>query len=82
MSNALAAAAVAIGPGAGVESTAAALSRAVLLASARMEVTDRPDRVQIINGAFNANPDSMKAAAFTALSAWRTDAGPSPSWAR
>jgi UDP-N-acetylmuramoyl-tripeptide--D-alanyl-D-alanine ligase len=68
VSNALAAAAVAIGLGAGVEKTAAMLSRAVLVASGRMEVTDRPDGVRIINDAFNANPDSMKAA-FTALAA-------------
>ncbi|MBT2511548.1 UDP-N-acetylmuramoyl-tripeptide--D-alanyl-D-alanine ligase [Streptomyces sp. ISL-98] len=68
VSNALAAAAVAIGLGTGVEKTAAALSRAVLVASGRMEVTDRPDRVRIVNDAFNANPDSMKAA-FTALEA-------------
>ncbi|MFD5780431.1 UDP-N-acetylmuramoyl-tripeptide--D-alanyl-D-alanine ligase [Streptomyces sp. NPDC126933] len=68
VANALAAAAVAIGLGAGVEKTAAALSRAVLVASGRMEVTDRPDGVRIINDAFNANPDSMKAA-FTALQA-------------
>ncbi|MFD7314044.1 UDP-N-acetylmuramoyl-tripeptide--D-alanyl-D-alanine ligase [Streptomyces sp. NPDC059883] len=68
VANALAAAAVAIGLGAGVDKTAAALSRAVLVASGRMEVTDRPDGVRIINDAFNANPDSMKAA-FTALQA-------------
>ncbi|MFJ1662367.1 UDP-N-acetylmuramoyl-tripeptide--D-alanyl-D-alanine ligase [Streptomyces anthocyanicus] len=68
VSNALAAAAVAIGLGAGVDKTAAALSRAVLMASGRMEVTDRPDGVRIINDAFNANPDSMKAA-FTTLEA-------------
>ncbi|CAL9652943.1 UDP-N-acetylmuramoyl-tripeptide--D-alanyl-D-alanine ligase [Streptomyces sp. enrichment culture] len=66
VSNALAAAAVAIGLGASVERTAAALSRAVLVASGRMEVTDRPDGVRVINDAFNANPDSMKAA-FAAL---------------
>ncbi|MFL4909466.1 UDP-N-acetylmuramoyl-tripeptide--D-alanyl-D-alanine ligase [Streptomyces sp. MMS24-I2-30] len=70
VSNALAAAAVATGLGAGVEKTAAALSRAVLVASGRMEVTDRPDGVRIVNDAFNANPDSMKAA-FTALEAMR-----------
>ncbi|MFI6002074.1 UDP-N-acetylmuramoyl-tripeptide--D-alanyl-D-alanine ligase [Streptomyces sp. NPDC051366] len=62
VSNALAAAAVAIGLGADVEKTADALSRAVLVASGRMEVTDRPDRVRVINDAFNANPDSMQAA--------------------
>ncbi|MFE4687522.1 UDP-N-acetylmuramoyl-tripeptide--D-alanyl-D-alanine ligase [Streptomyces sp. NPDC056721] len=70
VSNALAAAAVAIGLGAGVEKAAAALSRAVLVTSGRMEVTDRPDGVRIINDAFNANPDSMKAA-FNALEAMR-----------
>ncbi|MET7826996.1 cyanophycin synthetase [Streptomyces sp. NPDC005386] len=68
MANALAAAAVAIGLGAAVEKTAATLSRAVLVAAGRMEVTDRPDGVRIINDAFNANPDSMKAA-FTVLQA-------------
>jgi UDP-N-acetylmuramoyl-tripeptide--D-alanyl-D-alanine ligase len=70
VSNALAAAAVAIGLGAGVETTADALSRAVLVASGRMEVTDRPDGIRIINDAFNANPHSMKAA-FTALAAMK-----------
>ncbi|MFI1808467.1 UDP-N-acetylmuramoyl-tripeptide--D-alanyl-D-alanine ligase [Streptomyces californicus] len=68
VSNALAAAAVAIGLGADVDKTAAALSRAVLRASGRMEVTDRSDGVRIVNDAFNANPDSMKAA-FTTLEA-------------
>ncbi|MEU3733709.1 UDP-N-acetylmuramoyl-tripeptide--D-alanyl-D-alanine ligase [Streptomyces sp. NPDC033538] len=68
VSNALAAAAVAIGLGVGVEKTAAALSRAVLVASGRMEVTDRGDGVRIVNDAFNANPDSMKAA-FAAIEA-------------
>ncbi|GAA5216874.1 UDP-N-acetylmuramoyl-tripeptide--D-alanyl-D-alanine ligase [Streptomyces thinghirensis] len=68
VSNALAAAAVAIGLGVGVEKTAAALSRAVLVASGRMEVTDRPDGVRVVNDAFNANPDSMKAA-FAAIEA-------------
>ncbi|MFJ3875864.1 UDP-N-acetylmuramoyl-tripeptide--D-alanyl-D-alanine ligase [Streptomyces sp. NPDC090077] len=62
VSNALAAAAVAIGLGADVEKTADALSRAVPVASGRMVVTDRSDRVRVINDAFNANPDSMEAA--------------------
>ncbi|QIQ02606.1 UDP-N-acetylmuramoyl-tripeptide--D-alanyl-D-alanine ligase [Streptomyces liangshanensis] len=68
VSNALAAAAVAIGLGMGAEKVAGALSRAVLVASGRMEVTDRADGVRIVNDAFNANPDSMRAA-FTALAA-------------
>ncbi|MFD7629524.1 UDP-N-acetylmuramoyl-tripeptide--D-alanyl-D-alanine ligase [Streptomyces sp. NPDC059851] len=67
VSNALAAAAVTIGLGADVAKTAAARSRAVLVASGRMEVTDRSD-VRVVNDAFNANPDSMKAA-LTALDA-------------
>ncbi|WP_338675203.1 cyanophycin synthetase [Streptomyces sp. SCSIO 30461] len=73
VSNALAAAAVAIGLGADVDKTAAALSRAVLVASGRMEVTDRPDQVRVINDAFNANPDSVKAAlgALEAMSSGR-----------
>ncbi|GHE10997.1 glutamate ligase domain-containing protein [Streptomyces alanosinicus] len=68
VSNALAAASVAIGLGADVDKTTDALSRAVLVASGRTEVTDRPDHVRVINDAFNANPDSMKAA-LTALEA-------------
>ncbi|MFD7556418.1 UDP-N-acetylmuramoyl-tripeptide--D-alanyl-D-alanine ligase [Streptomyces sp. NPDC059835] len=62
VSNALAAAAVAIGLGAEVGKTAAALSGAVLLTPGRMQVTERPDGVVVINDAFNANPDSMRAA--------------------
>ncbi|MFJ3905674.1 UDP-N-acetylmuramoyl-tripeptide--D-alanyl-D-alanine ligase [Streptomyces sp. NPDC090025] len=62
VSNALAAAAVAIGLGMDVGKTAAALSCAVLLTPGRMQVTERPDGVVVINDAFNANPDSMRAA--------------------
>lgn len=73
VSNALGAAAVAIGLGADVGKVAAALSRAVLVASGRMEVTDRPDGVRVVNDAFNANPDSMRAAlrALAAMSGGR-----------
>ncbi len=38
------------------------LSRAEPRSRWRMEVTDRPDGVTVVNDAYNANPDSMRAA--------------------
>ncbi|WP_078856374.1 UDP-N-acetylmuramoyl-tripeptide--D-alanyl-D-alanine ligase [Streptomyces sp. NBRC 109706] len=70
VSNALAAAAVAVALGADVGLTAAALSGARLVAAGRMEVTNRPDDIVIVNDAFNANPESMRAA-LDALTAMR-----------
>ncbi|MFF1594181.1 UDP-N-acetylmuramoyl-tripeptide--D-alanyl-D-alanine ligase [Streptomyces sp. NPDC058286] len=60
--NALAAAAVALGLGLGIADVAAGLSAAVQMTSGRMQVTDRPDGVRVVNDAFNANPDSMRVA--------------------
>ena len=60
--NALAAAAVALECGATPEGVAAALSGAAPASRWRMEVTDRPDGVTVINDAYNANPESMRAA--------------------
>lgn len=60
--NALAAAAVALECGLTVEQVAAALSEATPVSRWRMEVTERPDGVVIINDAYNANPESMRAA--------------------
>ncbi|MET1072676.1 MAG: UDP-N-acetylmuramoyl-tripeptide--D-alanyl-D-alanine ligase [Umezawaea sp.] len=60
--NALAAAAVAFECGATPEGVAAALSGAAPASRWRMEVTDRPDGVTVINDAYNANPESMRAA--------------------
>ncbi|MDF9812653.1 UDP-N-acetylmuramoyl-tripeptide--D-alanyl-D-alanine ligase [Streptomyces sp. SPB162] len=62
VSNALAAAAVAGELGMPVEEIATALSAAGTLSHWRMEVTERPDGVTVVNDAYNANPDSMRAA--------------------
>ncbi|QGV81079.1 UDP-N-acetylmuramoyl-tripeptide--D-alanyl-D-alanine ligase [Streptomyces ficellus] len=62
VSNALAAAAVAHELGMSVDEIATALSGAGTLSRWRMEVTERPDGVTIVNDAYNANPESMRAA--------------------
>ncbi|HVE26937.1 MAG TPA: cyanophycin synthetase, partial [Sporichthya sp.] len=55
----------------------AALSAAAPRSRWRMEVTTRADGVTVVNDAYNANPDSMRAA----LSALVAIAGPRRSWA-
>ncbi|MDH2428615.1 UDP-N-acetylmuramoyl-tripeptide--D-alanyl-D-alanine ligase [Sphaerisporangium sp. TRM90804] len=60
--NALAAAATAYELGIPLVGIAAELSRAEPASRWRMEVSDRPDGVTVINDAYNANPDSMRAA--------------------
>ncbi|GAA2153718.1 UDP-N-acetylmuramoyl-tripeptide--D-alanyl-D-alanine ligase [Kitasatospora kazusensis] len=62
VSNALAAAAVALALGMSVDDTAAALGEAGALSRWRMEVVDRADGVTVVNDAYNANPESMRAA--------------------
>ncbi|MEU8545148.1 UDP-N-acetylmuramoyl-tripeptide--D-alanyl-D-alanine ligase [Streptomyces sp. NPDC048717] len=62
VSNALAAAAVAHELGMSAVEIATALSEAGTLSRWRMEVTERPDGVTIVNDAYNANPESMRAA--------------------
>ncbi|MFI9234720.1 UDP-N-acetylmuramoyl-tripeptide--D-alanyl-D-alanine ligase [Streptomyces cinnamoneus] len=62
VSNALAAAAVAHELGMPVSGIADALSGAGQLSRWRMEVTERTDGVTIVNDAYNANPESMRAA--------------------
>ncbi|WFB10029.1 UDP-N-acetylmuramoyl-tripeptide--D-alanyl-D-alanine ligase [Streptomyces sp. LX-29] len=62
VSNALAAAAVAHELGMPVDEIAKALSEAGQLSRWRMEVTERADGVTVVNDAYNANPDSMRAA--------------------
>jgi UDP-N-acetylmuramoyl-tripeptide--D-alanyl-D-alanine ligase len=69
--NALAAAAVALECGGTVDGVAAALAAAGPASRWRMEVTDRPDGVTVVNDAYNANPESMRAAlaALTSIAA-------------
>ncbi|MEV7243629.1 UDP-N-acetylmuramoyl-tripeptide--D-alanyl-D-alanine ligase [Streptomyces sp. NPDC093248] len=62
VSNALAAAAVAHELGMSAAEIATALSEAGSLSRWRMEVTERPDGVTIVNDAYNANPESVRAA--------------------
>ncbi|SDP13631.1 UDP-N-acetylmuramoyl-tripeptide--D-alanyl-D-alanine ligase [Nakamurella panacisegetis] len=62
VSNALTAAAVGRAVGLTVEQVAGALSAATAASKWRMEITERADGVTVVNDAYNANPDSMKAA--------------------
>ena len=66
VSNALAAAALAGALGMTPADVADALSAAVARSKGRMDVIRRPDGVQVINDAYNANPESVRAA-LTAL---------------
>jgi UDP-N-acetylmuramoyl-tripeptide--D-alanyl-D-alanine ligase len=63
--NALAAAAVALELGAAPDGVAVALAGAAAVSRWRMEVTERPDGVTVINDAYNANPESVRAALHT-----------------
>ncbi|CAN5589068.1 UDP-N-acetylmuramoyl-tripeptide--D-alanyl-D-alanine ligase [soil metagenome] len=75
--NALAAACVAGELGMPVAEVAAALAEAVPASRWRMEVVERADGVTVINDAYNANPDSVRAA----LEALVAMAGGRRSWA-
>ncbi|MFJ6198666.1 UDP-N-acetylmuramoyl-tripeptide--D-alanyl-D-alanine ligase [Micromonospora sp. NPDC092111] len=61
-SNALAAATVALGLGHPIEAVAEAVSQAEAVSPGRMQVTTRADGVTVINDAYNAAPDAMRAA--------------------
>ena len=62
VSNALAAASVALSVGMTIDTVADALGAAVAASRWRMEVSERADGVVVINDAYNANPESMNAA--------------------
>ncbi|WP_100498616.1 UDP-N-acetylmuramoyl-tripeptide--D-alanyl-D-alanine ligase [Geodermatophilus chilensis] len=62
VANALSAAGAALASGMTPEDVAAALSAAVPRSRWRMEVTRRDDGVTVVNDAYNANPESMRAA--------------------
>ena len=62
VANALAAAGAALALGMAPGAVAVALSAAAPLSRWRMEVTRRDDGVTVVNDAYNANPESMRAA--------------------
>jgi UDP-N-acetylmuramoyl-tripeptide--D-alanyl-D-alanine ligase len=62
VSNALAAAALATELGMGLDQVAAGLSAAVPRSRYRMEVVTTPAGITVVNDAYNANPESMRAA--------------------
>jgi UDP-N-acetylmuramoyl-tripeptide--D-alanyl-D-alanine ligase len=63
--NALAVVAAALELGLDLDAVVAALEAATPLSRWRMEVTERPDGVTVVNDAYNANPDSVRAALTT-----------------
>ncbi|MPZ64683.1 MAG: UDP-N-acetylmuramoyl-tripeptide--D-alanyl-D-alanine ligase [Pseudonocardiaceae bacterium] len=72
VSNALAAAAVALELGATPAQVAAVLAGYRPSSRWRMEVTDRPDGVTVVNDAYNANPESVHAALQTLVAMSQT----------
>ena len=77
VSNALAVAATALSVGMSVADVAAALSGSRAVSRWRMQVTERADGVTVVNDAYNANPESMRAA----LAALVAMAGGRRTWA-
>ncbi|HSU71566.1 MAG TPA: UDP-N-acetylmuramoyl-tripeptide--D-alanyl-D-alanine ligase [Micrococcaceae bacterium] len=84
VANLLAAAAAAYVAGAPAEQIAASLSEQEAASRWRMERTERADGVTVINDAYNANPESMRAALRTLAELGRTpgpDGGERRTWA-
>ena len=78
--NALAAAAIALECGLPLPDVAAALSVARAQSRWRMELTEREDGVLVVNDAYNANPESMRAA-LKSIAAIAREGGGRRSWA-
>ncbi|MFC8529401.1 UDP-N-acetylmuramoyl-tripeptide--D-alanyl-D-alanine ligase [Nocardia sp. NPDC057227] len=76
LTNALAAAALALSAGVPFSTVAETLGQVGLLSGSRMEVREREDGVTIVNDAFNASPESV-AAALESLAALCADGRPS-----
>jgi UDP-N-acetylmuramoyl-tripeptide--D-alanyl-D-alanine ligase len=70
--NALAAAAVGLERGATLAQVAESLGLAAAVSERRMDVRTRADGVTVVNDAYNANPDSVKAALKALVSMSRT----------
>jgi UDP-N-acetylmuramoyl-tripeptide--D-alanyl-D-alanine ligase len=79
--NALTAAAIALELGMDLDAVAAALAAAEPRSARRMEVRTRPDGVTVINDAYNANPDSVRAALRALVTMAGSGDGPRRSWA-
>jgi UDP-N-acetylmuramoyl-tripeptide--D-alanyl-D-alanine ligase len=75
VSNALAVAAAGLALGLSLPVVAERLSAALPRSRWRMEVTERPDGVTVVNDAYNANPESMRAALKTLVSLRRGEPG-------
>lgn len=71
VSNALAVAGAALALGMPLADVASRLSVALPRSRWRMEVTERPDGVTVVNDAYNANPESVRAALKTLVSLGR-----------
>jgi UDP-N-acetylmuramoyl-tripeptide--D-alanyl-D-alanine ligase len=74
VANALAAATAALALGVPAATVAGALSGAVAQSAWRMQLMPRADGVLVVNDAYNANPDSMRAALVT-VAAMRREGG-------
>lgn len=73
--NAAAAAAVGLGVGMSLPAVAAALSDATAQSRWRMEISHTADEVTVINDAYNANPESMRAALKALVAMGRASGG-------